>query len=239
MRGVLLVLASVLLPWCASAELAVSPGARLTAPAGVCRNAAAAAERTANIPPQLLAAIARVESGRYDRVSDRIVPWPWTINFEGQSSYFESKEQAIAAVRTLQAQGARSIDVGCLQVNLMHHPNAFMSLEQAFDPSINAAYAARFLSTLRDRTGDWVGAAAQYHSMTPDLGADYRKKVLVAWPEEQRLAMASRMIGLAANSGQVIAPALSRSGTPLPGLATPVRLLQVRLAQPRTPASAR
>jgi len=193
---------------------------------GVCRAAIGMAERGTNIPPQLMHAIARVESGKLDPVSGRVNPWPWTIDVEGQSIYFETKDQAVAAVRTLQANGAQSIDVGCMQVNLMHHPTAFVSLEQAFDPLANAAYAARFLILLRDRTGDWISATAQYHSATPELGLAYQQKVLAVWPEEQRFALATRRTGIAANSGQVIAPGLANSGAPLKGVAAPVRLIQ-------------
>ena len=54
----------------------------------------------------------------------------------------------MAAVRAMQANGVRSIDVGCGQINLMYHPDAFPNLELAFDPQANAAYAARFLKAL-------------------------------------------------------------------------------------------
>jgi hypothetical protein len=73
-----------------------------------------------------------------------------------------------------------------MQINLMHHPNAFGSLEQAFDPQANASYAARFLSQLHDQTGDWVRAAGMYHSATPELAADYQRMVLAAWPQEKQ-----------------------------------------------------
>ena len=81
--------------------------------------------------------------------------------------------------------GVRSIDVGCGQINLMHHPDAFPSLEVAFDPQANAAYAAKFLKELFARTGDWNKAAGMYHSATPGLGDEYQRKVLAVWPEEQ------------------------------------------------------
>ena len=99
------------------------------------------------LPLRLLGAIAEVESGRPDSAG-KVRPWPWTINVEGRGEFFASKQQAIDAVRAVQAQGVRSIDVGCMQVNLMHHPNAFASLDAAFDPTANALYAARFLNTL-------------------------------------------------------------------------------------------
>jgi hypothetical protein len=154
----------------------------------LCRAAIAGAERAGAIPPLLMAAIGRVESGRLDPVSGAMAPWPWTINAEGQGSFYDSKAQAIAAVRALQAQGVRSIDVGCMQVNLMHHPDAFASLDQAFDPGANAAYAARFLNELHGQTNDWSRAAAQYHSSTPGLAAAYQAKVVSTWMEERRLA---------------------------------------------------
>ena len=138
---------------------------------------------------------------------------------------FDTKRQAIAAVEALQAQGMRSIDVGCVQVNLMHHPQAFVSLDQAFDPLANARYAAQFLTQLREKTGDWLLATAHYHSATPEFGNTYQSKVTAAWPEEQRIALSSRVIGIAADSGQIIAPSLSQSGSRLPSLARPARLL--------------
>ena len=157
-------------------------------PGLMCRPAIAAAEKAAAIPPQLMAAIGRVESGRLDPASGRMQPWPWTINAEGQGSYYDTKAQAIAAVRALQARGVRSIDIGCMQVNLMHHPTAFASLEEAFDPAANAAYAARLLNQLRAQGGDWPHATALYHSATPDLAAAYQRSVMAVWPEERRLA---------------------------------------------------
>jgi hypothetical protein len=66
----------------------------------------------------------------------------------------------------------------------MHHPDAFANLEDAFDPSRNADYAARFLTALHDQTGSWPAAAGAYHSLTPDLGRTYLRQVLEAWPLE-------------------------------------------------------
>jgi len=154
-------------------------------PGQQCREAIHRAERAGGIPEQLMAAIGRVESGR--READGTVnPWPWSINVEGEDHIYDTKAEAVAAVRALQARGVRSIDVGCMQVNLMYHPDAFASLEQAFDPTANAAYAARFLVELHDQTGAWPTATAWYHSATPELGADYQRKVMAVWPEEKK-----------------------------------------------------
>jgi hypothetical protein len=151
-----------------------------SSPGMLCRQAVAAAERGVFLPPRLLDAVARVESGRRDPASGAWTPWPWTVDAEGQGSFYDTKAQAIAAVLSMQARGIRSIDVGCMQVNLMHHPDAFASLDAAFDPPTNAAWAAHFLSTLFAQTGNWAKAVGLYHSATPELGADYQRRVQAA-----------------------------------------------------------
>lgn len=107
----------------------------------------------------------------------RYVAWPWSINVLGVGHVYPSKVEAIAGVRRLQAAGLRSIDVGCMQVNLMHHPGAFATLDEAFDPVRNAEYAAAFLIRLRTLTGSWQLATADYHSATPELGLPYEHRV--------------------------------------------------------------
>jgi hypothetical protein len=149
-------------------------------PSLLCDAAIVGAERSARLPLRLLGAIAEVESGRPDDAGN-VRPWPWTINAEGRGQFFASKQQAIDAVHALQAQGVRSIDVGCMQVNLMFHPNAFASLDEAFNPAANALYAARFLNTLYGMSGSWVQATAAYHSQTPAIGADYEQRVMARW----------------------------------------------------------
>ncbi len=147
-----------------------------------CGFAIQAAETAYRIPPRLLNAIGMVESARTDPQTRHAVPWPWTINIAGVGTFFDSKADAIAAVRKAMAARIRSIDVGCAQINLMHHPDAFASLDEAFDPSANARYAALFLRRLHLATNDWSASVANYHSMTPDIGADYVKRVALYWP---------------------------------------------------------
>jgi hypothetical protein len=156
----------------------------LAEPGRLCRAAITAAERAAGLPPNLLTAIARVESGRRDPETGAFHPWPWTINAEGRGHFFPTKAAAIAEVQALQARGVRSIDIGCMQVNLRHHPDAFPNLDAAFDPATNARYAARFLTELRGLRGSWEAATAAYHSSTPEFGEPYRARVHAALAEE-------------------------------------------------------
>lgn len=138
-------------------------------------------ERQYDIPAQLLNSISVVESGRYHRESKATLAWPWTVTAEGNGKYFPSKVEAVAEVKRLRGRGVKNIDVGCMQVNLYYHPNAFASLDDAFEPANNVAYAARFLKGLFGATGHWVTAASYYHSQTPSLAAAYRERLMKVW----------------------------------------------------------
>jgi hypothetical protein len=146
-----------------------------------CVAAGRAAEQVAALPAGLLVSIGIVESGRVDALTGHIAPWPWTVNADGRGRYLASRAEAVAFVRFAQASGARDIDVGCFQVSLEQHPDAFTDLDQAFDPAVNAAYAAKFLDRLKAETGSWDTAIADYHSAEPDLGLPYQRRVLAAW----------------------------------------------------------
>jgi hypothetical protein len=178
--------------------LALCPFGRvLAADEPSCERAGAAAEREWELPPGLLASIGRIESGRYDPATGRVAAWPWTINAAGQGRYFDDNTAAVAAVRDLLMQGVRLIDVGCFQIDLYYHPEAFATLEEAFDPRSNASYAARFLAELHARTGSWEAAIADYHSAVPEQGGPYRSRVLADW-QGGGLRIAPRMPGLRA-----------------------------------------
>lgn len=147
----------------------------------LCTRQVSRQERRYGIPFHLLGAIANSESGRWHQGLSMAVPWPWTANVEGASYFFHTKAEAVSAVQKFQAQGKRSIDVGCMQVNLMHHPEAFSSLSQAFDPGYNVDYAARFLRGHYDETHSWRAAVGRYHSRTPYYAESYIGRVYNAW----------------------------------------------------------
>ena len=140
------------------------------------------------MPVQLVRAISTVETGRVDAKTHRVSPWPWTINVYGNGYFYPTKTQAMAAVLVLQAAGIQSIDVGCMQINLMYHPQAFASLDEAFSPSANVAYAVGFLTELFRQTGSWPAAAAAYHSQTSEIGAEYEKRVMALYPMKEATA---------------------------------------------------
>ncbi|MDA8231557.1 MAG: transglycosylase SLT domain-containing protein [Magnetospirillum sp.] len=171
----LVALAALAMAGAASAALPV------LAPESLCSAETGRYESRYGIPPQLLDAISIVESGRWDDVRRATIAWPWTVTAAGQGKYFPTKADAVAEVKRLRAAGVRNIDVGCMQVNLQYHPDAFSSLEEAFDPAANVAYAARFLKGLFQATNHWPTAASYYHSQTPKLAAEYRDRLMKVW----------------------------------------------------------
>lgn len=73
-----------------------------------------------------------------------------------------------------------------MQINLIYHPKAFDSLEQAFDPGANARYAGELFSKLRRANRSIMRAIAHYHSITRERHRPYTRKVIKLWNQERR-----------------------------------------------------
>lgn len=140
----------------------------------ICADAAARAARQTGVPPEVLLAIATVESGR--RRAGRTAPWPWTINDSGTGHFYATRPEAESAAAAILAAGRSSFDIGCFQLNFRWHGNAFASIPAMFDPDANALHAARFLRDLHTESGDWSVAAGAYHSRSPDHAGRYRSR---------------------------------------------------------------
>ncbi len=148
------------------------------AQSALCTAGLLAAEARHDTAPGLAAAIAKAESGRPIPPLPGLQPWPWAVNADGAAMYFQGKVAAVTWTRLALARGVRQLDVGCMQINLQSHPSAFRDLDEAFDPSANTDYGARFLRRLRDDAGgNWYEAVGYYHSRTPELASDYRARV--------------------------------------------------------------
>ena len=141
-----------------------------------CDQAAAAAAEASGVPIDILLAITRVETGRGSGAGEA-QPWPWTINADGEGTWFDTKDQAVAAANAHLTDGTGTFDVGCFQLNMGWHGAGFDSLDAMFDPTRNATYAAGFLAQLYDESGNWTDAVSAYHSRTPDLAEAYLQKV--------------------------------------------------------------
>jgi len=182
------------------------------------------------MPAGLLKGIARVESSGspYGEITK---PWPWTMNVGGAPHYYPTKEAALIALQTFKAESNVNIDVGCMQISLRHHPNAFPDLAAALDPVSNVAYGALFLSALHDKSGDWMIAAGDYHSTTPGFGGTYRNLVQIAMSGGRMpvklvntvratLPDGPAIISISSVGGETVIRRLDPQGQPIPGTET-------------------
>lgn len=162
----------------ANGDTEILPAKELITDGALCSVAAKEAGIEYGVNFDLLQTISAVESGRWDNLQNRYVAWPWTVNVKGKGYYYASKEDAIRAVQKFQSQGIESIDVGCMQINLKYHGEAFSSLDDAIDPLKNVKYSAKFLRSLYSRHGQsWKKAAKRYHSANPEKGKAYTKRL--------------------------------------------------------------
>ena len=167
-----------------------------------CEAAIAQGARDTGVPQEVLHAISLTETGRKE--NGRLRPWPWAINREGQGYWFKTREEAMHFARTSLAEGRKSFDVGCFQINYRWHGHNFTSLEAMFDPVTGARYAGTFLRDLYAESGDWSRAAGSYHSRTPHFANIYRTRfdrirsglgttlLATAMPEDEAKPLAPR-----------------------------------------------
>jgi hypothetical protein len=144
-----------------------------------CSNMFSYFEKRYNIPKDTLHSISLRETQKAHSKHRIGIVWPWTItvNPTGKGYYFKSKSEAIKFAKAQLAKGKGSIDVGCMQINLKYHPDAFSSIEQAFSPRSNVAYGAKFLKEKYAQHGKWKSAIGSYHSSSPDKASAYHAMV--------------------------------------------------------------
>lgn len=166
----------------------------------VCEVAAQQYEKKYEIKKHLLSTITNVESGRWNQSKQRNTAWPWTVNAQGKGHFYATKQQAINAVKKLQAKGVKSIDVGCMQINLAYHPDAFENLEEAFNPYKNMEYGAKFLKKLYEQKRNWNKAATAYHSNAPVKAKKYAKKLSRVYKDIVQASLDVKPVNKVANN---------------------------------------
>lgn len=124
----------------------------------ICEKEMVRASRAYGVPLGMLYAVGLTETGRAGSLQ------PYVLNIEGRAAYAKDLSGALKHFRDAQAQGAKLIDLGCMQINHYFHAENFRSVEDMFDPAKNVDYAAKFLKELRNREGNWTLAVARYHA---------------------------------------------------------------------------
>ncbi|MBA3042700.1 MAG: transglycosylase SLT domain-containing protein [Alphaproteobacteria bacterium] len=125
---------------------------------GACEREIQAAAAKYSIPEGILYSVGLTETGRKGSLQ------PFAMNVEGKPMFFDSEADALRAFVNARRQGAKLIDIGCMQINQHFHGEHFSSVQAMFNPRANVEYAARFLSNLRDRHETWTMAVARYHA---------------------------------------------------------------------------
>ena len=148
---------------------ALAAGAASAEPNACEREMASAAQRH-GVPLGMLYAVGLTETGRGNSLR------PYALNIEGRSVYEIGKQEALIRFQRARQEGAKLIDLGCMQINHHYHARNFTSVEEMLDPAKNVEYGARFLKELYQREGSWTMAVARYHA-GPDNDAAQKKYV--------------------------------------------------------------
>lgn len=110
------------------------------------------------VPVGILYAVGLTETGNKGSLQ------PNAMNIEGKPLFPDSRSEALVAFDEARRNGAKLIDVGCMQINVRYHGDQFRNVAEMFDPRQNVDYAARFLTQLKKRHSTWSMAVARYHA---------------------------------------------------------------------------
>lgn len=122
-----------------------------------------------NIPTNLLAAVATVESGQK----------PFAVYARGRSKYFSSHDEAVRFVTEQKKKGVKNLYVGPMQICLKSHGKQFESIEHALTPYNNIRFAAQLLMSLYKKYGTWDKAVMHYNASSRRVS--YTNRVMAIW----------------------------------------------------------
>jgi soluble lytic murein transglycosylase-like protein len=142
----------------AAASISSGPVFAVSAATNPCEPEILRAADRYNIPVGILYAVGLTETGNKGSLQ------PNALNIEGKAVFPASRSAAIAAFEAARRDGAKLIDLGCMQINHHYHFGHFRSLGDMLDPKQNVDYAARFLLILKRRHDTWSMAVARYHA---------------------------------------------------------------------------
>jgi soluble lytic murein transglycosylase-like protein len=121
-----------------------------------------------NIPKNLLAAVAMVESGQK----------PYAVHSHGRARYFKSHADAVKYV-SAQAQKGGNLYLGAMQLCFKSHKTKLKSIERALNPYHNIRFAAELLTSLYKKHGTWFDAVKYYNASSRRVS--YTKRVMAIW----------------------------------------------------------
>ncbi|MGO4707478.1 transglycosylase SLT domain-containing protein [Microvirga sp. 2MCAF38] len=110
------------------------------------------------VPLGMLYSVGLAETGKRGSLQ------PYAMNIEGKPYFAANASDAMRRFEDASRDGAKLIDLGCMQINHHFHREKFSSLASMLNPHDNVDYAAQFLKQLRVREGSWTMAVARYHA---------------------------------------------------------------------------
>lgn len=118
----------------------------------------------------------------------KVLPWPWTVNYQGKSHYFPDRNSAFQFTKSLVDRGFTNFDVGLGQINWYWHKERFVGLWEAFNPYTNLSVAAKHFKEQyqRDECNTWELAVGCYHrpgqrEVDKRIAKNYSTKVISIW----------------------------------------------------------
>lgn len=141
-----------------ASSIAIAPPAKAATYSADCPTLIAQTEARRNIPRGLLMAIAVTESALNGR------PNPYAMNIAGRAYHASGTQEMASIIQSNWSRGVRSIDVGCMQINLKFHGQKFARLTDLLDSPTNVEYGASYLISLAADEGSWKQAVMSYHN---------------------------------------------------------------------------
>lgn len=136
----------------------ITPICEAQASTGVCESEIIAAAAKYQVPAGILYSVGLTETGRKGSLQ------AFAMNIEGKAYFAKSAAEVLDRFATARSEGAKLIDLGCMQINYHFHGENFASPAEMLNPRKNVEYAARFLHNLHARHETWTMAVARYHA---------------------------------------------------------------------------
>lgn len=124
----------------------------------ICEQHMLRASKAYGVPLGMLYAVGLTETGQKGSLQ------PYALNVEGRAVYGIGLDDALSRFHAARKEGAKLIDMGCMQINHHFHSDQFRDVREMLDPAKNVDYAARFLKQLFAQEGTWTLAVARYHA---------------------------------------------------------------------------
>jgi len=142
-------------------------GVRASLPYTVTGDPYIAAADAAQVPLNLLVAVAGAESGYH----------PWALNLAGRAIYCRTREEA---ERLLEKHD--EVDIGLMQINWRYWgPRLKLSKSELLDPRTNLVYGAHILKKCLEREGDIWRRISDYHSGSASTRDRYNQRVYTSY----------------------------------------------------------